>query len=140
MPIAKRSLVDLAANPPPADRARIAATNDREIDRQIAEDEDTAPDVTNLGAGRVAQPGVSGTGYLIDPDIVLTTVHVLNIKDIRERLNMTQEAFATTFGFIPWTVRQWKQGRRVPTGPARTLLTVIKLEPDAVRRALDAVE
>lgn len=120
MRTAKLSLAELAANRPSIDRARIAATDDREIDRQITEDEDTAPDVTTLGAGHAMQPGT------------------IDVKALRERLNMTQASFAATFGFSPWTVRQWEQRRREPTGPARVLLTVINREPEAVRRALSA--
>jgi putative transcriptional regulator len=41
------------------------------------------------------------------------------------------------FGFSVDTVQQYEQGRRVPSGPASTLLRVIAAEPEAVIRALD---
>jgi putative transcriptional regulator len=41
------------------------------------------------------------------------------------------------FGFSVDTVQQYEQGRRVPSGPASTLLRVIAAEPEAVLRALD---
>ncbi|HUI41479.1 MAG TPA: hypothetical protein VL523_05885 [Terriglobia bacterium] len=34
------------------------------------------------------------------------------------------------------TVQEWEQARVVPSGAARAFLTVIRREPDAVRRAL----
>jgi putative transcriptional regulator len=34
------------------------------------------------------------------------------------------------------TLENWEQGRRHPTGPARTLLRIMELEPRAVKRAL----
>lgn len=61
----------------------------------------------------------------------------IDTKAIRKRLGMTQQAFADAFGFDAWTLRQWEQGRRVPTGPARAYLQVIRKNPDAVRAALN---
>ncbi|KAA3607381.1 MAG: hypothetical protein D8M57_15200 [Candidatus Scalindua sp. AMX11] len=49
---------------------------------------------------------------------------------------MSHNNFADYFGFKVATIRDWEQGRRVPTGPARNFLFVIDQEPDAVRRAL----
>ena len=36
------------------------------------------------------------------------------------------------------TLRDWEQGRREPTGPARALLTAIRRDPMHVLRALAA--
>jgi putative transcriptional regulator len=44
--------------------------------------------------------------------------------------------FAKLFGLSKRTLEHWEHGRRVPSGPARALLTVIAREPEAVRRAL----
>ena len=68
-------------------------------------------------------------------------VHVpadVDVKAIRARLAMTQEEFAGRFGFSVNTLRHWEQGKRLPEGPARTLLKVIDREPEAVQRALRA--
>ncbi len=62
----------------------------------------------------------------------------IDSRRIRTRLKMTQAAFAKTYGLDVRTVQDWEQGRRVPTGPARALLTVIAREPEAARRALAA--
>ena len=66
-------------------------------------------------------------------------VHIpaeIDVKAIREKVDMSQEEFARQFGFSKRTLQQWEQGLRVPTGPARAFLTVIAREPSAVRRAL----
>lgn len=66
-------------------------------------------------------------------------VHIppeIDVKAIRDRLGMTQQQFATSFGFSVNTVRHWEQGRRVPEGPTRAYLTVIAREPEAVQKAL----
>jgi hypothetical protein len=44
--------------------------------------------------------------------------------------------FARTFGLNVAALRDWEQRRRVPRGPARSLLRIIDREPDAARRAL----
>jgi putative transcriptional regulator len=66
-------------------------------------------------------------------------VHIpdaIDVKAIREQVDMSQSEFATMFGFSKRTLEHWEHGRRVPTGPARAFLTVIAREPEAVRRAL----
>lgn len=60
----------------------------------------------------------------------------INVRVIRKKIGMTQDEFARHFGVSKRTVRDWEQGRRVPTGAARAFLTVIRKEPEAVRRAL----
>lgn len=63
-------------------------------------------------------------------------VPVVNAQQARAKLGLTQEEFALTFGVSVATVRNWEQGRRVPTGAAKVLLNVIQIEPEAVKRAL----
>jgi len=60
----------------------------------------------------------------------------LDVRGVREKLGMSQDAFADRFGISAATLRNWEQGRREPHGPARVLLTVIDREPQAVQRAL----
>lgn len=60
----------------------------------------------------------------------------LNIKAIRAKLELTQREFALMIGVSIGTLRNWEQGRRVPEGPARALLTVAAHNPEAVRQAL----
>jgi putative transcriptional regulator len=66
-------------------------------------------------------------------------VHVpakVNVKRIRQRLGLSQEAFAQTYGFALSAVRDWEQGRRHPERSARILLKIVEKEPEAVTRAL----
>lgn len=60
----------------------------------------------------------------------------IDVKSLRERLEMSQPEFALRFGFSLGTLRQWEQGRRYPDGPARVLLTVIEHDPQMVEEAL----
>jgi putative transcriptional regulator len=68
-------------------------------------------------------------------------VHVpktIDVKAIRAGLDMTQEGFASRFGFSVNTLRHWEQGLRQPEGPTRAYLLVIKRRPKAVQEALQA--
>lgn len=64
----------------------------------------------------------------------------VDVRRIRETLQLSQSEFAARFGFTAAAVRQWEQGRRQPHGPARVLLTIIDREPGAVRRALESLK
>lgn len=66
-------------------------------------------------------------------------VHIpaeVNVKKIRRRLGLSQEAFAQKYGFALSAVRDWEQGRRTPERSARILLKIVDKEPEAVSRAL----
>ena len=66
-------------------------------------------------------------------------VHVpakVDVRKIRARLGLSQEAFAETYGFALSAVRDWEQGRRTPERSARILLKIVEKEPEAVTRAL----
>lgn len=117
----KRFSLDEVAKAQPFDMAKLRATTDEDIARQIAEDTDTAPSLgeADLAGFTVRQPF---------PDV----------RELRKRLNLTQEEFARDFGVNIWTLRDWENHRREPEGPAQTLLKVIAQDPDAVRRAVAA--
>ena len=64
------------------------------------------------------------------------TYRVIDVRSLRQRLGLTQRAFAERYGFTLKTVRNWEQGRRSPRGPARTLLRVLAHRPEVVEEAL----
>jgi putative transcriptional regulator len=64
------------------------------------------------------------------------TPEAIDVGALRQRLNLSQEAFAKSFGLPKRTIQDWEQGRRYPEGAARVLLKVIAHEPEAVKRAL----
>ncbi len=66
----------------------------------------------------------------------LGLVRIPNVKKLRDRLGMTQEAFATAYRIPVGTLRDWEQGRKRPDAPARAYLTVIARNPGAVARLL----
>jgi putative transcriptional regulator len=63
-------------------------------------------------------------------------VDALTIRQLRSRTNLSQPAFASLIGVGVSTLRNWEQGRREPTGPAKALLYAISKDPRNVLRAL----
>jgi len=61
---------------------------------------------------------------------------VIDVRAIREKLNMTRKEFANHFGFSIRTLEKWEQGVRQPEDAARAYLIVINYETEAVESAL----
>jgi len=89
----------------------VAALTDEEIAAAVADDPDAAPIPV------YDTPGL---------------IHIPNVKKLRERLGLTQEAFAATYRIPIGTLRDWEQCRKRPDAPARAYLTVIARDPEAV--------
>lgn len=60
----------------------------------------------------------------------------VDVRAIRASTGLSQVKFAELLDIEVATLRNWEQGRRVPTGPARALLRAIQNDPIAVIRAL----
>jgi putative transcriptional regulator len=60
----------------------------------------------------------------------------VTIKELRGRTKLSQPRFAALLGVELSTLRNWEQGRREPTGPARALLRALRNDPQNVIRAL----
>lgn len=86
------------------------AMTDADIARQIAANPDAAPDMA--------------------PEI--------DVRSIRRATGLTQAEFAAVYAFSIRTVQEWERGAKRPSGPARTLLRVIKADPEGIRKALAA--
>ena len=89
------------------DAAGVDATIEEDIARQIAEDEAAAMQ-------DAAQ----------------------NARRIRERLGLSQAEFSRRIHVSLETVRNWEQGKRVPSGAARALLKVLDKAPETALAAL----
>jgi putative transcriptional regulator len=56
-------------------------------------------------------------------------VNVPAVAAIRERTGLSQARFAKLLGVSVRTLQEWEQGRRAPSGAARTLLMVAARNP-----------
>jgi putative transcriptional regulator len=60
------------------------------------------------------------------PDIVITSAE---IKEIRKKTNLSQAVFAKLLNVSSSSVKQWEQGKRVPTGSTKVLLELLNKSP-----------
>jgi putative transcriptional regulator len=80
-----------------------------------------------------AQPIPRGTDEELEK---LGLYRLVNVKKLRERLGLTQEAFAAAYRIPVGTLRDWEQGRKNPDAPARAYLLVIDRNPEMVAQLL----
>ncbi|HQR23022.1 MAG TPA: helix-turn-helix domain-containing protein [Burkholderiaceae bacterium] len=60
----------------------------------------------------------------------------VDVRAVRSLTGLSQAKFAELLGIELATLRNWEQGRRAPTGPARALLRAIRNNPVEVVKAL----
>jgi DNA-binding transcriptional regulator YiaG len=58
------------------------------------------------------------------------------VREVRERLGLSQSEFAQAFGFSLRSLQEWEQARRLPDMAVLTYLRVIERKPKAVQSAL----
>jgi putative transcriptional regulator len=56
-------------------------------------------------------------------------VNVPDVGKIREKTGLSQARFAELLGVSVRTLQDWEQGRRAPSGAARTLLLIADRDP-----------
>jgi putative transcriptional regulator len=59
-------------------------------------------------------------------------INLPSVAEIRERTGLSQSRFAALLGVSVRTLQEWEQGRRVPSGAARTLLLIAEKNPQAL--------
>ena len=63
----------------------------------------------------------------------VTKVEIPAAAQARASVGQSQQEFARLLGVSARTLQDWEQGRREPTGAARTLLRVAESHPDVLR-------
>jgi putative transcriptional regulator len=62
----------------------------------------------------------------------VTRVQVPQAAEARSRVGLSQQEFARLLGVSARTLQDWEQGRREPTGAAKTLLRVAFSHPEVL--------
>jgi putative transcriptional regulator len=65
-----------------------------------------------------------------------TQVAVTAATEARLKLGVSQSAFAQLLGVSVRTLQEWEQGRREPSGAARTLLRIALKSPETILQAV----
>lgn len=119
MATVRRSLEDIRRRKPTIDHARIDATTEDDIRRHMIEDGE-------------------------NPDAEPSEADVITPAAIRQRLDMSQTAFAEALMIPVATLRNWEQGRTIPDPAARSLMRAVAGDPARVfaliRGATEAAE
>lgn len=63
-------------------------------------------------------------------------IDAIKVREIRQVTGLSQARFAAMIDVQVGTLRNWEQGRREPTGPAKALLRAIHKDPEHVLSAL----
>jgi len=64
-------------------------------------------------------------------------VPVSAIAEARARTGLSRQKFAELLGLSPRTLQEWEQGRRHPSGAARSLLAIAARRPEVLREVFD---
>jgi putative transcriptional regulator len=111
MAITKMTVDALKARPSRRNRAKIEATTEDDIRRQMIEDGE-------------------------NPDKELSEQDIISPWYIRKRLGMSQREFANTLGVPVATLRNWEQNRVAMEPATIALMRILAREPEAALRAL----
>ncbi|HET6306962.1 MAG TPA: helix-turn-helix domain-containing protein [Rhodopila sp.] len=111
MAITRMSAGQIAATGGRVAHARLDATTEADIRRQMIEDDE-------------------------DPDAEPRFHSPVRAQAVRRKLGLTQSEFAELLGIPVATLRNWEQNRFVMEPAAQTLLKLIDREPEAALRAL----
>ncbi len=85
----------------------------------------------------LAQPeGTPGPNLHLVPPLPSQTPDKADVAAIRRKTGLAQPAFASRIGVSVATLRNWEQGHRSPTGPARVLLALVERNPLIVEETL----
>jgi putative transcriptional regulator len=60
-------------------------------------------------------------------------ISVSAITEARTRTGLSQHRFAEVLGVSARTLQEWEQGRRKPSGAARTLIAIARRRPEVLR-------
>ncbi len=93
----------------------------RDVNRNIGEELLQA--VRDIKAGRVGR---------------VSTVEVSPLASARLKLGLSQSEFAKMLGVSLRTLQEWEQGRRKPSGAAKSLITIAIKKPELIKELLAA--
>lgn len=80
------------------------------------------------------QEGLESYEQFDSGEIELPTIDYgkAEVRAIRDRTGLSQAEFAEVLSVNIRTLQNWEQGHRHPAGPARALLNLVEMLPDAL--------
>lgn len=68
----------------------------------------------------------------------VSTVDVSPLASARQKIGLSQSEFARMIGVSRRTLQEWEQGRRTPSGAAKSLITIAIKNPEILKEILAA--
>ena len=68
----------------------------------------------------------------------ISTVEVSPLASARLKIGLSQSEFAKMLGVSLRTLQEWEQGRRNPSGAAKSLITIAIKKPEVLKELLAA--
>ncbi|MBK7107420.1 MAG: helix-turn-helix domain-containing protein [Ignavibacteriae bacterium] len=65
-------------------------------------------------------------------------INAKDIQKIRERTKLSQNVFAKVLNVSSSSVKQWEQGKRIPTGSTKVLLELLKENPNILNYRIES--
>jgi len=66
------------------------------------------------------------------------TMEVSPLATARHKISLSQSEFAEMLGVSRRTLQEWEQGRRKPSGAAKSLITIAIKKPEVIKELLAA--
>lgn len=85
-----------------------------------------------IEAGAIARGEKKAVRTFVPPE--------MDVRAIRVRLKLSQEDFASEFGFSVTQIRDWEQGRSRPLGGVRAYIMLIDRDAEGIRRLLSSIK
>ena len=70
---------------------------------------------------------------------VVAKIEVAPVVMVRMKSGLSRPEFASLLGISVRTLQAWEQGRRQPSGTARTLITIAKQQPEVLIQVLKSM-
>jgi len=71
-------------------------------------------------------------------EIPKVIINAKDIQKIREKTKLSQNVFAKVINVSSSSVKQWEQGKRIPTGSTKVLLELLKENPDILKYRIES--
>lgn len=68
----------------------------------------------------------------------VSTLEISPIATARQKIGLSQSEFAKMLGVSLRTLQEWEQGRRTPSGAAKSLITIAIKNPEVIKELLVA--
>lgn len=69
------------------------------------------------------------------PEVIISAK---DIQEIRKKIKLSQNVFAKLLNVSSSSVRQWEQGKRIPSGSTKVLLELLQKNPTVLNYRLES--